>query len=308
VEAREQAGGRFRDVMDFFERLDYKRVNKRVVESLVKAGALDGFGHARARLFAALEAAMGAGQQEQDRKASGQMGLFGGAAAAGPTFQLPNVAEWPVGEKMKLEKEALGLFLTGHPVQDYDREVERFASATIGGLRSVAAETKVAVCGMVASLRVIKTKKGDKMAFVALEDLDGTVECVFFPKSLAASQAALAAGKPILVHGVVEQKPDGAKILADSVELMEDVRERNAVGLRLRVSPMHVEEESLKQLQAMLERDRGERTRVSLKLQVPGEFRAEVRPAPHWRVAACARLLDGLKNMLGADAVEVVYG
>ncbi|MFZ5482221.1 MAG: DNA polymerase III subunit alpha [Myxococcota bacterium] len=302
VEARAEAGGRFRDVMDFFERLDYKRVNRRVVESLIKSGALDSFGHARAKLLAAIEGAMGAAQQEQERKASGQMGLFGAGAAAGPTFRLPDVAEWPIGERMKLEKEALGLFLTGHPVEDFAAEISRWASASLDHVGQLDLDREVHLCGIVASLRVIKTKKGDKMAFVALEDLGGTIEAVFFPEAFAKSQAALTAGKPVLVRGKLEHKGEERKLLADGAELMEDLRERRTREVDVRIDEGRVDAETLKWLEETLAKSPGAAT-VRIVVRQPGRFEARLRAGEKWRVAASPALCTGIRAKLGEDAL-----
>jgi len=125
LEAREAAGGRFTDFFDFLCRLDWKRCNKKVIESLIKSGTLDSMGEPRARLWAAAEDAMQAAQEVQERKNSSQVGLFG-AKILPPSFKLPAVGEWPISERMKYEKEVLGLFLTGHPVQAFAEEAQRW--------------------------------------------------------------------------------------------------------------------------------------------------------------------------------------
>jgi DNA polymerase-3 subunit alpha len=300
IEAREGAKGRFRDFMDMLERLDYKRVNKRVLENLIKCGAMDCFGEPRARLFAALEGAMASAQDKQANAA--QVTLFG--AASGLSFRMPNVAEWPTGQRMEYEREALGLFLTGHPVEAYAKQIERWATARISDAPRLGDEAEAALCGMVSSMRVIKTKKGDKMAFVQLEDLDGSIECVFFPEALSKSSAALGCGKPVLVRGTLERKADEMKLLADSVELMEDVRQNRTAGIEVHVKVGEIADDALDEMVKIFERDRGS-CWTRIVVEQPGVFVARVKPTPQWRVAVTPRLYDGLTALFGERSVTL---
>ena len=303
MEARAEAGGQFRDFMDCLNRLDYRRVNRRVIESFIKCGAFESLGEPRARLFAALEDAMAAAQQAQVQKASGQVGLFGGAMKA-PSFKMPKVAEWAVGERMKFEKETLGLFLTGHPIEAYAAEVARFATAPIDGLRRIDDKSKVAVAGIVAAMRIIRTQKGDKMAFVTLEDMNGTVECLFFPKALPKAQVVLEAGRPILLRGTVEQKADETKVLADTVEWLEDVRERSTGLVELYIRMDQAVEEALAPMMALLDGNRGP-AHLKVWLTEPGLFRTRIGAGETLHVAATPRLVDGLRALFGPESVRL---
>ncbi|MES2638122.1 MAG: DNA polymerase III subunit alpha [Myxococcota bacterium] len=304
VEARVEAGGRFKDFMDCLNRLDYRRVNRRVLESFIKCGAFDSLGDPRARLMAALEDAMAAAQHAQAEKASGQVNLFGGAMKA-PSFKLPKVAEWAIGERMKFEKETLGLFLTGHPIEAFAEEVARFASAPIDGLRRIDDKSKVAVAGIVSAMRVIRTQKGDKMAFVTLEDMNGSVECLFFPKALPKAQAVLEAGRPVLLRGTVEQKADETKVLADTAEWLEDLRERSTGLVELSIQTHELEDPRLAKLQELLEANRGVAS-LKIWLEEPGLFKTRIGAGEGLRVAATPRLVEGLRALFGrADALRL---
>jgi DNA polymerase-3 subunit alpha len=300
VEARADAGGRFKDFMDLLNRVDYRRVNRRVLESFIKCGALDSLGEPRARYLAALEDGMAAGQQYQAQKASGQMGLFGAAVA--PTFKLPNVSEWPIGERMKLEKETLGLFLTGHPIEAFTEEVGRFASGPIEKLASLPNEAKVSVAGIVAAMRIIRTGKGDKMAFVTLEDMSGPLECLFFPKALPKAMTALEAKRPVLIRGTLEHKGEEVKVLADTVELLEDLRERNTGLIEVDVRVDELGEESLANLLELFEKNRGGAV-VKLWLEEPGLFRTRIGAGEGVRVAATPKLVEGVRALFGRPDV-----
>jgi len=305
LEAREAAGGRFRDFWSFVQKLDWKRVNKKVLECLVKCGALDSFGEPRARMIAGLEDAMAAAQAEAERIASGQMGLFGGLASA-PSFRLPrDVGEWAIGERMRFEKESLGLFITGHPVMGFADEIERWGITPLDRLGQQSDGGEVRICGVVAGQRVIRNKRGDKMAFVTLEDMHGTVDVVLFADVLARSQAALAADKPLLVTGKFERREKGDSVRVDTIELMEDLRERRTRAIELRVRSEELGEDTMASMSALFAANAGGAS-VSVVVEEAGAFEATVRLGEQARLAATPRLVDGLRALFGrTEAVRL---
>ncbi len=310
VEAR-SAGGLFVDFMDVLRRVDAKRANKKVWEALIRCGAMDGFGQPRARLNAALEDAMAAASDEQAQKASGQTSLFGGSTMVSPAFRLPNVGEWTVGERMKMEKEALGFFLTGHPCTDFSDEIEGFGYKTIADLAHVEVEVgfsrnarELSLCAIVTGKRVIRNKKGDPMAFVTFEDPSGSIDAVLFKDTLARFTNVLDCGKPLAIRAKVEQQPDKPRSLRlEGCEPMEDVRERMIGKVELRVRVDELGEERLRLLKELVVQNPGPcRTRVVVS--EPGQFEAELRVSRAWQVKATPKLVDGVRSLFGrADAL-----
>ncbi len=312
IEARQD--GPFRDYFDLLCRLDWKRCNKKVLEALIKSGALDSLGEPRARMWASAEDAMAAAQEVQERKNSSQVGLFG-AKVLPPTFRLPAIGEWPVSERMKNEKEVLGLFLTGHPVQAFAEEAAKWATPTSeldrlpmaesGGQRRRDDTTGDAkVCGVVAALRIIKTKKGDKMAFATLEDEQGTVEAVFFSKPLTACQSALEAGKPLLVTGKLERKGDAIQMLAETAMLMEDLREHRTHAVQIHVRADELEGDNYTRLVELIAANPGN-CETALAVD-DGTYTATLRLGEGHRVRATPKLVEGLRGLFGrADAVKL---
>jgi DNA polymerase III subunit alpha len=300
LEARDKSP--FTDFMDFLGKVDSRRVNKKVLEVLIKAGAMDCFGLSRARMANVLEDAMSAAAAEQERKASGQVSLFG--AAQRPQLKIPEVPDWPLAERLRNEKDALGLFLSGHPVEEYSPDAERMRLMTIDRLSGGQSEKEVGVLGMVSSLRVIKTKKGDKMAFALLEDLQGSVEAVFFPEAFIRSQAALASEQPVVVRGKLERKEDGVKILADSAELAETVRERNTNRILLKIPTGVVTHERVSKLKELLQQNKG-RCDLRLSLQETGNFQAPMR-LESWKVAPTRTVKNAIRALF-ADEAEVRF-
>jgi DNA polymerase-3 subunit alpha len=281
LEARKAAGGQFRTVNDFFERIDQRRVNRRVMEGLVKAGALDFAGVPRAALLASLDAALALAQKVQEDRAAGQIGLFAGAPKR-PTggFRFADVPEWPLSQKLAYEKEVLGLYLSGHPMQTHTADVKRYACTPIPELANARPDTEVRVLGLVAAApRVVKTKRNDKMAFVQLEDAGGSLECVFFADAWSSSQRAIdGADGAVYVTGKVEVSADGVKLVAKTAERLTDVRNRSVKSVSFRLQPTELDGDRLERFLAVLEELRGD-VHSRLFVTVPGRYEAELRLA-----------------------------
>jgi DNA polymerase-3 subunit alpha len=278
LEARKAAGGAFRSVMDFFERVDARRVNRKVIECLVKAGALDFGGVPRAAILKGLDDASALGQKTQEDRAAGQIGLFA-AAPRKPSgaFRFPEVPEWPLSQKLAFEKEVLGLYLSGHPMQTHGADVKRYACTPVAELSQVRADQEVRVLGLVVSTRIVKTKRNDKMAFVELEDAGGAVECVFFADAWASSQRAIeAADGAVCVTGKVEASADGVKIIARTAERLTDVRTRSVKAVSFRLTPAELEGDRLDRFLEALDELRGD-VDSRLFVTVPGRYEAELR-------------------------------
>jgi len=305
LEARERVGGRFTGFLECLEELDFKRVNKKVLEGLIACGAFDWTGHARRELLDGLPGAVSVAQGTQEQRASGQVSLFG--ALAGPSaprrVQLPDLGEFPTALKLSRERDALGFFLTGHPLQAYRGLVEKLTSCTVPGLERLPPERDVTIAGMVTSFRQITTKRGSKMAFATLEDEHGSVECVFFSDPYAASARALVCEQPLLVRGKLERTADSVKILAESAEVLSEVRIRRTQEIHLRMELRELPEERARQLAALLAESQG-RCPVTLHLRQPGHSRSELRLAA--RAVPDEALMQGLESLFRRpDVVEL---
>lgn len=215
LEARKD--GSFRDIFDFCERVDMRRCNKKALEALVKCGAFDSTGAARAALMEGLEAAMAYGQKIQEEKASAQVSLFGTAEVVKNNgnggMKLPVIPEWQDKEKLAFEKEALGFLITGHPLDRYKDDIKRLASSEIANLGELSDNSEVRICGIVSGLKEITTKKGDRMGFATIEDLTGSVEITVFSDVYTVASGLLKSDDPLLVTGKLENGEKGCKIL-----------------------------------------------------------------------------------------------
>jgi DNA polymerase-3 subunit alpha len=212
----------FKDIYDFCERVDMRRSNKKVLEALIKCGAYDSTGAARAALLEGLEQAMSYGQKIQEEKASAQVSLFGTAEVVKSNgnggMKLPNVPEWPDKEKLGYEKEALGFLITGHPLDRYVDDIRRLANTEITGLCELPDGSEVRVCGIVSTMREIITKKGDRMCFATIEDLSGSVEITVFSDIYTTASQLLKSDDPLFVVGKLERGEKGAKILVQAAK------------------------------------------------------------------------------------------
>ena len=305
VEARQRLGGRFPGFLECLEELDFKRVNKKVLESLIACGAFDWTGHARRVLLEGLAGAVSVAQGTQEQRASGQVSLFG--ALAGPTaprrLQLPDVGEFPTAAKLSRERDALGFFLTGHPLEAYRGLVGRLSTCPVPDLDRRPADQDVTVAGMVTTFRQITTKRGNKMAFATLEDQHGSVECVFFSDAYAASARALVSEQPLLVQGKLERTGDGAKILAESAQVLSEVRIRRTHQIHLHLEDPELSEERARQLSKLLAESQG-RCTVTIHLRMPGRARADL--SLDAKAVPDEALMQGLESLFRrADVVEL---
>ncbi len=275
-----QEGGPFKNLYDFAGRVDARRINKKVVEALVKSGAFDFEGVPRWQLFFGIDAAFAAGAAAQADRASGQASLFGGPAAAAvearPRHPRPGeqvgeltVEEWPERVRLALEKEALGFYLTGHPLQGHEREVKRYGSTTCAGVAHKRPGDKVTVVGIVASLRERMNKeKGTRFGFVTLEDLTGTVEVICWAsrasqngrpaqKGWADWEHLLKGDEPVVIQGEVkinsrEEENPRAELTAMEVLPLAAVRNQKTSEVAMRIDADRLTRDRAGDLRALL--------------------------------------------------------
>jgi DNA polymerase-3 subunit alpha len=228
IEAARAEGGPFQDLHDFAARVAARSLNRRMVESLVQAGAFDEFGD-RARVFAAVPLALEWGARRAEERSRGQHSLFGGAAAVEMTPPpLPSVAPWTDLERAAHEKEVLGFYVSGHPLDSYKEDLKRLCSGTIAHFSRQAQGTPARAAGMVTALKKTMTRKGDPMAFGTLEDRTGSIEVLVFPEAYAQWGRHLVEEAIVWVKGdIVAREGESAKIAAQEVRPFADVRQRN---------------------------------------------------------------------------------
>jgi len=335
-----KAQGAIRSLQSLCEDLDLRLVNKRVFESLTKAGAFDSLARGtayeglptlqlRPRILAAVDAACEHGARMQRSRDSGQDNLFGGpvddAGTDGEGAQsapLPAAVPWTETEQLGFEKETLGLYWSGHPVDPYADALKLFGAKTIaalaeaqpvpevadswgpGGRKPMEADTSVG--GIVAACRQLKTRKGDRMAVFTLEDAIGGVEIVVFPEAYARAATLIETGTLVLVRGKLERDDETVRILATEIAPLESVRERLAreVNIHLR---RPADRGMLESLGEIFSRHRGDR-KVSFEVETgePGSrLRVRVEVSSQIRVRPSPALISEVEQIVGAGSVEL---
>lgn len=222
--------GPFRDLFDLCRRVDLRVCNRRVIESLIQCGAMDGFAEHRAKQLAMLDEAIEAGGGFQRRQSADQLRLFEEPTEVGRRFHYDGIKPFQAQEKLEMERELLGLYLSGHPLDEYREAVHRHATHSLRELAEVRDGERVAVCGVVVDVKPVTTKKGDAMAFATVEDYAAQVEVVVFPRVLSQYRALLHLDRRLKVSGRVNQHEEGVKILADTVEDLERLHREKGEG------------------------------------------------------------------------------
>jgi DNA polymerase-3 subunit alpha len=303
LSAREEKGN-FTSLADFCLKVDLRKANKRVIESLVKCGAFESLGFSRARLLAGLEEAMEWAQNIEREKANRQITMFGGLQNGGRKAEppLPTVPAWPENQRLAAEKETLGFYLTGHPLSSYVPVLQRFASADTLRVQEAADGQEVLIGGVVNSLKETNTKKGDRMAFVTLEDLNGVVEVIIFSDLYKNSSLLLKGEDPIFIKGRVDVGEENVKIIASEVLPFEQAVGRLTTSVHLRLRSEGLRREDLEAVREILQGCRGNCPAV-LHLILPGRKEAVIDLGDEWRLNSDDSLVSRMRDLLGYEAV-----
>ncbi len=293
-----KANGPFKSIHDFCRRVEGAKVNRRVLEGLIQCGAFDFTGIARARLFAALDDISRYCGTSHDPN---QLSMFGVSQDGGgvmPLFELPEVEEWSVKEKLRREKESLGFYITGHPLDRFRDDLPRLVTCNIQDLSHQQDRSTVHVAGVVESLRVKRTKKGDKMAIISLEDLSGAIEVIIFPDLFSSTSSLLKSDDPLLVVGSLEKTETAVKIIAKELTTLDAAREKYVRILELTLPAEKITEDLLEEIKAMAFTYPGE---CQLRFKVVTDNGGSYTVAAHnrYRVMPLAELVSRLESLIG---------
>ena len=307
VKARE--AGRFGSLYEFCERVDLGAVNRRMVESLIKGGAADSLEGTRAQLFAIIDSAMETGARASKDRESGQSGLFATLMEEQPAADhpLPKVNDWTGQEKLTGEKETLGFYITGHPLDQYMDKVKELATHTTGELEGLAKNTEVALCGILTGVQRRRSKEGKLWASMQIEDLEGAADAMVFSTQYERLLPALAEDKAVLVRGLVLPEENAPpKISVQDIVPLEIARVSlpSLISIRVPVNGAGGPDRAAS-LRNLFDRKPGE-TEVRLRLEKSRDFSvildvaAKVRPDKEF----CAEVA----RICGAEALEVMAG
>ena len=312
VAEREQ-GGQYQDLFDFCRRVDLRKLNRRALEALVRCGALDHLGPNRATLMASLASALQLAEQHGRDEAAGQDDLFGNLALSVPLEHAPisarfvEAAEWSDRERLEGEKETLGLYLTGHPIEQYQEELANFVKLRIADIKPER-EQKVIVAGLVVAIRARNSRRGDRIAFVTLDDRSGRIELAVFSEAYNKYRNLIVKDKLLVVEGTVsvDEYSGGFKMSAEQMFDIDQAREQYARRLEIGIDGNRLGSGFPGSLAQVLEPFREGRCQVCLDYHGNAAL-AKLLLGPEWRVRPSEVLLHRLKELAGEDKVRVVY-
>jgi DNA polymerase-3 subunit alpha len=319
--ARTEVGGRFTSFWEFCEKVDLRVMNKRVIESLIKAGALDSLGK-RGPLMNAVDKAMERAQKAQRDAAQGQSGLFGifneSPAHGRAADDLPKVSDWEEGERLANEKEVLGFFVSGHPLDKYAEKLRN-----LSGIISVAEALErkppekrwgtqadpadeLQVAGMILGLRVQKSKRDQKMyAQATLEDATGKIDLICFSRDYEKLQDQLKIEAPVVIRGLLMGEEDASpKIAINFIQPLEEMKVKLPAGVRIRINLDRASEELFISLKSAADAAPGP-GKVMLQIEKKGEWAAILEPES-MNVAADRSWVERVEELIGKGTVQAV--
>jgi len=303
--------GRFASIFEFCEKVDLRLLNRRVMESLTKSGAMDALGN-RAQLMAVLDKAMERAQKTQRDAELGQHGLFGvfeqDRNGHADSDKLPAVPEWDEHQRLASEKEVLGFFITGHPLEKYRAKLEdfnAFTAETITAMTSGTGRDEVNAAGIVSGVRVMKSRKGELYAQATLEDMTGTVDAMVFPEAYRRLQAILKQEIPMLVKCSVRvEEGSNPKIAISQLTPLEEAQPKLPRAIRIRVPLESATAATVDALHSLCRERRGE-AKVLFDVERGGDFMV-VMEADGYNVCADRSFITRVEDLCGRGAVRIV--
>ena len=307
--AAREAGGLFKSIFEFSERVDSKAVNKRVLESLIKSGAFDGFGARRSQLFLSIDKAIEGGARAQRDRESGQVGLFGmfeAEMSSNEDTSLPSAEEWTLEQLLAAEKETLGFYISGHPLEKFSQALKDFCDCDIPSLAEKAGGSQVSVGGTITSVQKKTTKKGDAFALLQVEDIAGSVKIVVWPETYKRTSSLLQGDTPVVVRGKLEVEDEGVySIIADDIFGLDGIYEKMARGITISANASDLKTEMADRLFELLDKHRGN-AEVLLKVALEDKTVVTIEPNQHVTVRLSSELSAAIKKLDPIFNVELI--
>ncbi|GGK66293.1 DNA polymerase III subunit alpha [Amphritea balenae] len=315
IVAARAEGDEFSDIFDFCKRVGSKKLNKRVLEALVRAGALDRLTQKtdRAQLWAAIPEALKAADQSERNQSAGMFDLFGEVEAEQPRdpyAEYMKLRQWTDKERLQGEKDTLGLYVTGHPIDEYESELPNFISKRIAELQPQRGQQQK-MLGLVVDIRVKKTKKGDPLCFVTLDDRTSRIEVSLFGESYDENRHALTKDAILLIEGEITvdsySGTDKLKVRGNSIVDITQCRARYGKHIEVDCDAGQLKERSLREFEKLLQANQG-RSNIDVALRYSrADAKATLGLGREWKVEPTDELLLKLKDQFGGDAVRIRY-
>jgi len=304
------SGGPFSGLTEFCSRIDLRKVNKKVLESLVKCGACDCLGRNRAQLWSVLDEAAGMAQRRQKEKEQKQLSMFEMIAETtgeddGFDIVYPDIGDWDQKERLANEKECLGFYITGHPLDNYRQILKSCTNITAAGVLAATAERDVLIGGTVAGLKQITTKKGDPMAFVTFEDQTGSIEIIVFTDVYRQARPLLQGEQPLLVKGrLAIESENSNRILASEVHELDRAHEFANPDVHMQCPINRLNNDEIDRLKLILQSNPG-KSRVFLHLVIPNASETVIGLGDAFQTSASPLLVSEVESILGKHSVSL---
>ncbi|MDW7672923.1 MAG: OB-fold nucleic acid binding domain-containing protein, partial [Bacillota bacterium] len=315
IEAREKEGP-FKSLEDFCKRVDLRVLNKRMLENLIWCGAFSSIGLNRAQLLSIMDECLEIGQQANEDRISGQISLFDFEVAVEPMNQvfIPNEPEFPKKLLLAREKEIIGFYISGHPLEDYQALIDLIKPNSTANLADKTDRSKVKICGIVSSLRASITRRGEKMAYLVIEDLTGAVNVLVFPKTFQKYAGLLEEDTILLVEGIVSLQEDELKIFAETIKPLAEIEHKtssqqaSALDIAQEAQALYIkvdrtlEEETNKLLSLLMQEGPG---KVPVYLVYPGQQRKVVLLNDSFWISLDEKFIQLLKSTVGEENIFI---
>ena len=303
ISAREEKG-LFTSIFDFCEKVDLRVVNRKCIESLIKCGAMDCFEGHRAQLLSAIDKAIEAGQKSQRDKQIGQVSLFDAFESfASEKMKLPDTPKMPDSQLLAMEKEMLGFYVSGHPLNSFEGIIKRFTNYSTRGLAELENGTQITVAGMLTSVRRRITKNDKQMAFATLEDLEGMVDLVIFSETLKNCSEILQEGNIVWIKGVISNgQREQISVRVDEILTIDALKEKYITSVHIILPQERVSESALRSLKDICNCNKGECT-LFLHIKTPKYGDIVVQAHPDTKVAPTNALVANIERIAGENSI-----
>jgi len=308
IRSREELGP-FQSFYDFVERVDTQKVNRRVLEQLIKCGAFDALHPRRAQVLTALDTALERAQAAQRDRQSGQVNMFTALRAKKKKVHeqpLPDVPDWDGRQTLQFEKESLGFYISGHPLDSYAEQLALICTTDTQRVIEKRDGSEVILCGVLSVIKEVTTKKGERMAFLNLEDKEGMLEMVVFPEVFTAARDLLAGDDPRVVMGSVQQDEKGSKLIATRILTLEEAQVQAVEAVHIRLNADRLDPDAMARLRHLLVSHPGE-CKTQLHLIVGKEAEAVIALSPKLTVNPSRTFFQEMEQYFGHESAAPVY-
>jgi len=306
VESRNKEG-EFKSIYDFCEQVNVGKVNKKVLEALIKCGAFDSSNTKRSQMMAVFEDALEHGSRIQKEKADSQLDLFAdsnmGTSLPVSRPKLPDIDEWDESMLLSLEKESLGFYISGHPLDKYENLIQKYATVNAVNIHDEADGKMIRMGGTIKAIKLHKTKKGDMMAFSAIEDQSGSIEVVVFPNLYVKTHTLLADEEIVILEAQVQKKENIVKLIAEKIVPINQASSEWTNGILIKVNAKNASSDTLEKLKAIIESFPGDCT-TCLKIKIEDNSSVLVKLSDDYMTGSDPFFFTKVEDLLGRGAVE----